>query len=215
LPGKQIFIMYGQTEATARLSYLPPDMLDAKLGSVGKGIPGVTLSVLNDNDQPVRPGETGEIVAAGQNVCLGYWRDAEESAHCFRNGKLYTGDLATVDEQGFIYIMDRAKDFLKCGGKRMSSRCLEQVLLEYADLLEAAVVGVPDEVLGEAAVAYVVLRDSKSGPTPEQLIAFCRQHLPLPFVPKHVVMLKALPKNGSGKVLKPLLRSMTVPAVQV
>lgn len=210
LPGKQIFIMYGQTEATARLSYLPPDLLDTKLGSVGKGIPGVKLLVLDDSDRVVKPGETGEIVAEGENVALGYWHDEEESAHCFRNGKLYTGDLATVDEDGFIYIVDRAKDFLKCGGKRVSCRYLENVLLGYEDLLEAAVVGVPDEVLGEAALAYVVLRDPKSGPTPEQLQAYCRQNLPPPFVPKHFVMVNALPKNSSGKVLKPLLKAQAL-----
>ena len=162
LPGKQIFIMYGQTEATARLSYLPPELLDSKPGSVGKGIPGIKLAVLDESGRPVKPGETGEIVAEGGNIAAGYWRDPEESAHSFRDGKLYTGDLATVDEDGFIFIVDRAKDFLKCGGKRVSSRYLENVLLGFPDLLEAAVVGVADEVLGEAAVAYVVWRDSNS-----------------------------------------------------
>ena len=210
LPDKQIFIMYGQTEATARLSFLPPEMLDTKLGSVGKGIPGVKLLVLDNSDRVVRPGETGEIVAKGESVGLGYWRDEEETAHSFRNGKLYTGDLATVDEDGFIFIADRAKDFLKCGGKRVSCRYLENVLLGHEELLEAAVVGVPDEVLGEAAVAYAVLRDPKSGPTPEQLQAYCRQNLPPPFVPKHFVMVNALPKNSSGKVLKPLLKAQAV-----
>ena len=207
LPGKQIFIMYGQTEATARLSYLPPEMLDTKVGSVGRGIPGVKLSVLDDSGCPVKPGETGEIVAEGDNVGLGYWREEGETAHCFRDGKLHTGDLATVDEDGFIFIVDRAKDFLKCGGKRVSCRYLESVLLGYEELLEAAVVGVADEVLGEAAVAYVVLRDPKRGIRPEQLQAYCRQNLPPPFVPKKFVMLNSLPKNSSGKVLKPLLKT--------
>ena len=207
LPGKQIFIMYGQTEATARLSYLPPDVLDTKIGSVGRGIPGVALSVLDENDNPVKPGDTGEIVANGENVCLGYWRDQEESAHCFRDGRLRTGDLATVDEDGFIYIVDRAKDFLKCGGKRVSCRQLENALLGFPELLEVAVVGVPDEVLGEAAVAHVVLRNPKSGPTADDIKNFCREHLAPAFIPKHFVILSALPKNSSGKVLKPLLRS--------
>ena len=159
LPATQVFVMYGQTEATARLSYLPPELLDTKLGSVGKGIPGVALSVVDEFGQRVLPGQTGEIVAEGGNVTLGYWQDEEETARHFRNGKLYTGDLATVDEDGFIHIVDRAKDFLKCGGKRVSCRSLENILLEHAALLEAAVVGVPDEVLGEAVVAYIVPRD--------------------------------------------------------
>jgi len=207
LPGKQIFIMYGQTEATARLSYLAPEMLETRIGSVGRGIPGVKLSVLDENDNPVKPGDTGEIVAEGENVCLGYWRDQEESARCFRNGRLHTGDLATVDEDGLIYIVDRAKDFLKCGGKRVSCRQLENVLLNLPELLEVAVVGVPDEVLGEAAVAHLVLRNPKSGPTADDLKNFCREHLPPAFIPKHFVILSALPKNSSGKVLKALLRS--------
>lgn len=207
LPRKQIFIMYGQTEATARLSFLPPEMLDSKLGSVGRGIPGVNLSVVNENGTPVKHGETGEIVADGENVCLGYWRDEDESTHCFRQGKLHTGDLATVDEDGFIYIVDRAKDFLKCGGKRVSCRQLENVLLSFPELLEAAVIGVPDEVLGEAAVAHVVLRNPKSGLTQEEIRNFCREHLPPAFVPKHFVILTALPKNSAGKILKPLLKN--------
>jgi len=206
LPGKQIFIMYGQTEATARLSYLPPEMLDVKPGSVGRGIPGISLAVLAENGTPVVPGDTGEIVAEGENVCLGYWRDPEESARCFRHGRLHTGDLATVDEDGFIYIVDRAKDFLKCGGKRVSSRQLENVLLDFPELLEVAIVGIPDEVLGEAAVAHIVLRNPKSGPTAEVIKNFCREHLPPAFVPKHILIVSALPKNSSGKVLKAVLR---------
>lgn len=207
LPGKQIFVMYGQTEATARLSYLPPEFLDTKLGSVGKGIPGVQLTVLNDLGQSVVPGETGEIVAEGANVGLGYWRDEVETARCFRDGKLYTGDLAKVDEDGFIYIVDRASDFLKCGGKRVSCRQLENVLLDHPALLEAAVIGEPDEVLGEAAIAYVVPRDPKINPTSEQLRVHCKKKVPPQFVPKRFVLLKSLPKNSSGKVLKALLKA--------
>jgi len=210
LPGKQIFIMYGQTEATARLSYLPPNDLERKLGSAGKGIPGVTLTVVDEDGRDIAPQQTGEIVAEGANISPGYWNDPEETARCFRNGKLYTGDLATVDEDGFIYIVDRAKDFLKCGGKRVSCRHLENILLEFDELIEAAVVGVPDEVLGEAAMAYVVPRNPKAQPSPEQLDTHCRSRLPLSFVPKRYVLLTSLPKNSSGKVLKPLLKTQAL-----
>lgn len=207
LPGKQIFIMYGQTEATARLSYLPPDLLDSKQGSIGKGIPGVRLQVLDERGGPVAPGETGEIVAEGANVALGYWRDVEESANTFRNGRLYTGDLATVDEDGFIYILDRAKDFLKCGGKRMSCRMLENALLEHPGLLEAAVVGVSDDVLGEAAVAYAVAQDPMKAPSIEELRSHCKERLSPVFVPKQIVLVRSLPKNSGGKVLKAMLKT--------
>ena len=205
LPGKKIFVMYGQTEATARLSYLPPEFLDTKLGSVGKGIAGVQLSLLDEQGSSVKSGQVGQIVAEGENVAAGYWRDKEETAKSFKGGKLFTGDLATVDEDGFIFIVDRAKDFLKCGGKRVSCRSLENLILEHSSVLEAAVVGVPDETLGEAAVAYVVPRDPKVDPSPD-LNSHCRRHMPLSFVPRRFVMVKTLPKNSAGKVLKPLLK---------
>ena len=207
LPGTKIFIMYGQTEATARLSYLPPEFLESKLGSVGKGIPGVRLQVLNDLGQPVTPGESGEIVAEGDNVAMGYWKDESETALSFRNGRLYTGDLATVDSDGFIYILDRAKDFLKCGGKRVSCRFIENALLEHPSLMEVAVVGVPDEILGEAAVAFAVPQSFMAPPTYEEMRAHCKYRLPTPFIPKQFVLVKALPKNSRGKVLKSELKS--------
>ncbi len=146
--------MYGQTEATARLSCVAPERLLDKLGSIGKGIPGVRLRVLNESGKDVLESETGEIVAEGPNVTLGYWRDPEETAACFKGGRLHTGDIATVDAEGFIYIVDRAKDFLKCGGKRVGCRQLEQQILQFESLLEVAVIGVPDEVLGEAVKAF-------------------------------------------------------------
>lgn len=207
LPDKQVFIMYGQTEATARISYLPPEFLDTKLGSIGKGIPGVNIHVLSDLGKPVKPGESGEIVVEGANVASGYWRDETETASTFHNGRLYTGDLATVDSDGFIYIVDRAKDFLKCGGKRVSCRLLENVLLEYPGLLEVAVVGVPDDLLGEAAVVYAVPQDPNAAPDPEELRLHCKLKLPPPFIPKQFILVKALPKNGGGKILKAELKS--------
>lgn len=211
LPQTQIFIMYGQTEATARLSYLPPQLLDRKLGSIGKGIPGVDLRVLNESGHEVRPGEVGEIVAEGENVALGYWPTpipAEESANPFRDGKLYTGDLATVDEDGFIYVVDRAKDFVKCGGKRVSCRQIEDRLLECEDVLEAAVIGVPDEVLGEAVKAFVVPRAAEGNGFGETLQLLCRKNMPPQLVPRKIVLVRALPKNSSGKVLKQSLRGL-------
>jgi acyl-CoA synthetase (AMP-forming)/AMP-acid ligase II len=207
LPGTQVFIMYGQTEATARLSYLPPEILDTKLGSIGKGIPGVELRVVNERGQPVPPGEVGEIVARGANVAQGYWRAPEESAATFRGGWLHTGDLATVDKDGFIFIVDRMKDILKCGGNRISCRQLEQDLLNCPDLLEAAVIGIPDEILGEAVKAFVVPRAGSPEGLPARLAAFCKEKLPPPLRPKSIVVLNGLPKNDSGKVLKAALRS--------
>ena len=208
LPAAQIFVMYGQTEATARLSYLAPEFLNKKLGSIGKGIPGVTLRVLNKSGHEVQPGEVGEIVAEGESVTLGYWRSPQETASYFRNGKLYTGDMATVDEEGFIYVVNRAKDFVKCGGKRVSCQHIEDQLLECDELLEAAVVGVPDGILGEAVKAFVVPRMSKQDGLRESLHDFCKKHMPPQLVPKEIVLLLKLPKNSAGKVLKQNLKAM-------
>ena len=212
LPNTQVFIMYGQTEATARLSYLPPEFLGSKLGSIGKGIPGVTLRVLNDEGREVRPGEVGEIVAEGANVTLGYWRAPQESEEMFRNGALYTGDLAKVDEDGFIYIVDRAKDFLKCRGEKVSCRQIEEVLLEFDELVEAAVIGIPDDVLGEAVKAFVVPRARETNGLKERVASFCKNRMPPHHLPKQIFVLPSLPKSSSGKVMKTTLKGTYEPA---
>lgn len=212
LPRTDVFVMYGQTEATARLSYLPPEFLDSKLGSIGRGIPGVVLRVLNDSGQDVRPGEIGEIVAEGENIAQGYWQAPEESARSFRGGRLYTGDLATVDEEGFVYVVDRAKDFLKCGGRRVSCKQIEDLLLQCDEFVEAAVVPIPDDVLGEAVKAFVVPCNTQSNGLEERLRTFCKTHLPLPFIPKEIVLMRTLPKNTFGKVLKQNLKSLATTA---
>lgn len=208
LPGKQIFLMYGQTEATARLSYLPPELVSLKAGSIGKAIPGVHLRVVTAEHADARPGEIGEIVAEGDNISLGYWRDPAETETTFRDGKLHTGDLATVDEDGFLYLVDRAKDFVKCGGERVSCQVIEEQLLEFGALLEAAVIGVPDEVLGESIKLFVVPRESGTPDLENRLRQFCKKHLPPRLNPKLIVVLSSLPKNSAGKVLKAALRKL-------
>jgi len=208
LPGTQVFVMYGQTEATARLSCLASESLSTKLGSIGKGIPGVTLRVLNELGQEVQPGEVGEIVAEGENVTLGYWRAPQETASSFRDGKLHTGDMATVDEDGFVYIVGRGKDFVKCGGKRISCRQIEDQLLQCDELIEAAVVGVPHEILGEAVKAFVVPRAFNGNGLRECLYDFCKKTMSKELVPTDIVVLQALPKNSAGKVCRQELSAM-------
>jgi acyl-CoA synthetase (AMP-forming)/AMP-acid ligase II len=208
LPGTTVFVMYGQTEATARLSYLPPEYLDAKAGSIGKGMPGVGLRVVDESGRDIRPGETGEIVAAGESVACGYWGSPKESAESFRDGVLHTGDIATVDEDGFIYIVDRAREFLKIGGERVSSRRIEENLLKCDELLEACVIGIPDETLGEAVKAFVVPRSPDSGGLAARVESYCRERMPPPLVPREVVVLERLPKNSAGKVVKARLKTL-------
>jgi acyl-CoA synthetase (AMP-forming)/AMP-acid ligase II len=202
LPGRLIFIMYGQTEATARLTTLSPNMLSSKLGSIGVPIPGVRLRLIDSSGEEVPIGSVGEIVADGKNVTQGYWRQQSETAETFRDGWLHTGDLAKVDNDGFFYLVGRAKDFLKCGGQRISSQQLEDTLLEHGALLEAAVVGIPDDILGEAVKAFVVPREHAGADLEAQLHAFCRRRLPQPFRPKEVIILSSLPKSDTGKIMK-------------
>jgi acyl-CoA synthetase (AMP-forming)/AMP-acid ligase II len=208
LPDTDLYLMYGQTEATARLTCLPPGDVVAKPNSIGKAIPGVSIRVVNKAGIEVKPGEPGEIVAQGHNVAMGYWRDEDDGASAFRQGLLHTGDIGTVDEDGFLYLLDRTRDFLKCGGERVSGQTIEEHLLEFEGLLEVAVIGIPDEVLGEAIKAFVVPRDSKAPSFEDQLRQFCRQNLPIKWNPKEYVILTALPKNNAGKVLKQALRQL-------
>jgi long-chain acyl-CoA synthetase len=206
-PAVKLFIMYGQTEATARLSYLPPDELPEKLGSVGKGIPGVELRVLNKNGEPVAPGEQGEIYAAGANISPGYYQDPEGSAAKFTQHGLRTGDLATVDDDGYIFIVDRRDDFIKSWGHRFSSQEVEAAALRIEQLVSAAVIGVPDDEAGEAVTLFVSARPG-SGITTDDVLAVCRQHLPRYMVPRSVLFLDALPLTATGKIAKPRLREM-------
>jgi acyl-CoA synthetase (AMP-forming)/AMP-acid ligase II len=207
LPHTRIFINYGQTEGTARLASLPTELVEAKPSSIGKEIPGVKLEVLNASGAGVRPGEVGEIVATGDNVALGYWRERLDTERTFRGGRLYTGDLATVDEEGFIYIADRANDFLKCGGERVSCRYLEEQLMAFEELSEVAVIGMPDDVLGEAARAFVVPRSKDYPDLVRRLTQFCMGRIPPQFIPKQIVVVPELPKNSSGKIDKSELKS--------
>lgn len=211
-PAVKFFVMYGQTEATARLSYLPPDRLDDKPGSIGRGLPHTRLEVLRPDGLPVRPGsdEVGEIVASGENVTLGYWGDAEETARFFRDGKLYTGDMARVDADGFIFLVERARDFIKPMGHRVGPKEVEEVLAEMPEIVEAAVVGVPDELWGEAIRAFVVtVRPGQL--TADDVQRHCLKRLPNHKVPQHVEFLPKLPKIANGKVDRVALRAICIP----
>ena len=210
-PAAKLFVMYGQTEATARLSYLPPDKLPAKPGSIGNGIPGVRLRVLNESGEQVAPGERGEIYATGANISPGYYEDPQGCAAKFTRHGLRTGDLATVDDDGDIFIVDRRDDFIKSWGHRISSHEVEAAALRMEQLVAAAVVGVPDDEAGEAVTLFATARPG-AVVTPDDVLAVCRQHLPKYMVPASVVILDALPLNSSGKVAKPRLREMAAAA---
>lgn len=206
-PRADLFVMYGQTEATARLSYLPPDLVLEKLGSIGRGIPGVELRVVDDRGQPVDPGGTGEIVARGDNISPGYFGDPEGSAAKFPGGLLRTGDLGTVDEDGFIYVVDRLADFIKSWGHRVSSQEIEACVLGLPDLVSAAAVGVPDADAGEAIGLAVTLRPG-SLLTEADILDFARANLARHKVPKHTVIVDSMPLNANGKIDKNQVRAL-------
>jgi acyl-CoA synthetase (AMP-forming)/AMP-acid ligase II len=153
----------------------------------------------------VPAGAGGEIVLRGPKVFKGYWRDPEATAQAFAGGWFHTGDIGIRDEDGYVFIVDRLKDMIVSGGENIAGSEVERVLYEHAAVLEAAVVGRPDERWGEVPVAFVVLRDGQSA-APDELITHCRERLARFKVPKEVTFLQALPRNPSGKVLKRELR---------
>ncbi len=206
-PHADLFVMYGQTEATARLSYLPPALRTRRRGSIGRGIPGVSLRVLDNAGEPVAPGTVGEVFAQGDNITKGYWADPAGTAAKFVSGGLRTGDLARVDEDGFIYIVDRQDDFIKSWGFRVSPHEIEDAVVAIPGVVAAAVVGRPDSEAGEAIVLFYVSAPD-SGVQPESVLAFCRRHLARNLVPHEVRALSDLPLNANGKVVKSELRAL-------
>jgi acyl-coenzyme A synthetase/AMP-(fatty) acid ligase len=201
--------MYGQTEGTARLSSLDPSLVDRKVGSIGRGIPGVELRVVGKNGQNVPPEHIGEIVARGKNIMIGYLEDPDGTAEALRDGWLHTGDLATVDGEGFIYIRGREKEFIKSGGYRIGPQQVEDVILQHQQVQECGVVGIPDEILGEKILAFVVFRPEHLPGAPiEDLLNFLRKRLPGYMVPARIMPIDALPKTESGKVKRQNLREL-------
>jgi long-chain acyl-CoA synthetase len=204
---------YGQSESSPFLTVMPlrttnPDGDEKdvrRLASCGQELIGTQVRVVDAEGRDVQPGEVGEIVARGPNVMLGYWKRPEETAKALRDGWLYTGDLATVDEEHYVYIVDRAKDMIISGGENVYSTEVEAALYAHPAVLEAAVFGVPDDRWGEAVKASVVLRGGQRA-TAEALIAHCRTLIAHYKCPKSVDFLEALPKSGAGKILKSELR---------
>ncbi len=206
LPGKEIYIMYGLTEASPRVSYVPPERLRDKVGSIGIPVPGVRMKIVSEEGTEALPGEEGEIAVSGENVMLGYWRDPEESDRVLAEGWLRTGDLGKKDEEGFFYVAGRKADILKVRGRRVSAKEIEECIMEMDSVAEVAVVGVHDEILGEAIKAFVGLRAGGRA-TEREVQNHCRIRLGDQTSPKFVEFMPALPKYKSGKVNKEMLRS--------
>jgi long-chain acyl-CoA synthetase len=168
-------------------------------------MPGVEMRIFNDEDEELPPGEVGEIVVRGENVMLGYRNQPEETADAMRCGWYHTGDLGRMDEDGYFFIVDRKKDMIIVGGLNVYPREIEEVLYSHPAVLDAAVLGVPDRKRGEEPIAVVALKPGQEV-TGLDLIRYCRERLANYKIPRHVVFRESLPRGGTGKVVKRLLR---------
>ncbi|QBX57427.1 AMP-dependent synthetase [Nocardioides seonyuensis] len=206
-PHARLFVMYGQTEATSRLAYLPPAFLSSKLGSVGRAIPGVHLRITDETGANVPAGTVGEIRVRGENVTHGYWEDPQGTAEKYVDGELLTGDYGRMDEDGFLHVVDRRDDFIKSWGYRVSSHEVEDAVLELGGVAGAAAVGRPDAEAGEAVVLFATLRPG-CDLSESQIRAHLRSRLAKHLVPQEIQLLDDLPLNQNGKVLKTRLREL-------
>lgn len=209
LPRTKLYSMYGLTECK-RVSFLPPDELEKRPSSVGRGMPNEEVYIVDENDRRVPPGVTGELVIRGSNVMMGYWEMTEETGKCVRQGRypgervLYSGDLFRMDEEGYLYFVARKDDIIKCKGEKVSPKEIENVLYSLDGILEAAVIGVPDEIFGQAIKAFVTLE--KGSPlTGKEILLYCSQHLENYMIPKYIELIDSLPKTETGKINKRLI----------
>lgn len=197
---------YGLSEASPVTCFNPLDR-ERKPGSIGQSIINVENKVVDEEGNEVPVGAVGELIVRGPNVMKGYYKQPEETAIAIRDGWLYTGDLARKDEEDYFYIVDRKKDMIIVGGFNVYPREVEEVLFSHPNVVEAAVVGLPDTDFGEAVHAYVVLKDKSM--TEEELLDFCAQHIVKYKVPKSIELLDELPKNSTGKILRRSLKEST------
>jgi len=205
-PTATLYSMYGLTECK-RVSYLPPAELDRRPGSVGIAIPNTEVWVVDEDGERLGPGQVGELVVRGSHVTRGYWENPTETDEMFRPGPLpgetvlYTGDLFRMDDEGYLYFVARKDDIIKTRGEKVSPREVENVLYALPQVAQAAVIGVPDPLLGEAIKAFVVLTDGTSL-TEREIILHCRRNLEDFMVPARVELRTELPKTESGKIRK-------------
>lgn len=199
LPGHtELYIMYGATEASARLTYVDPGRIRDKIDSIGKPIPGVSVRVLDRYGKEVPVGTTGELVACGENIMQGYWRDPHGTAMALDGNGYHTGDMGYLDEEGYLYLVGRKDNLLKVGGHRVNPQEVEDALMASGLLLETAVVGVPDKLLGHRLAALAVPRDRDCAA--DDILANCAGRLPRYKLPREVRLVRSLPKNANGKV---------------
>jgi long-chain acyl-CoA synthetase len=207
-PWAELYSMYGLTECKRTL-YLPPDQLDKRPGSVGIAIPGTEVWIEDETGRRVGPGEMGELVIRGSHVMRGYWEAPEATAKAYHPGPtpgeriLYSGDYFRMDDEGYLYFVSRKDDIIKSRGEKVSPKEVEDVLYSIAGVVQAAVIGVPDPILGEAIKAFVVLEGVTW--TEKDILRHCRERLEDFMVPQHIEFRESLPISN-GKIVKKALR---------
>lgn len=210
-PSAQLIEIYGATELSPLCTVLvdEQDLIDSPLArSCGRPITGNEIRILNTDGDEVERGEIGEVVVRGPNVMVGYWNKEEQTESVLKNGAYWTGDLGYMNEDGYVFLVDRSKDMIVSGGENVYCTEVEEVIYQHPAVLEAAAFGVPDEKWGEAVWAVVVPREEHSNIDPKEIIEFCRQHIAGYKVPKGIDLRhEPLPISGPGKVLKRELRA--------
>ncbi len=210
--GNVFFQVYGMIELAPLAMIVPEEQVIEgppekvkRLASCGKEPPNVEVRVVNDEGKDVVPGEVGEVIGRGDNLMKGYWRMPQATEEALRDGYLHTGDLATIDEDGYMYLVGRKKDLIVSGGNTIYPSEIEEVLYQHPNIVEAALIGVPDDKLGELPLAVVVVRKEDSTAA-DDILAFCQQKLPDYACPRSVTLVEKLPRNPAGKVLRKVLQ---------
>jgi acyl-CoA synthetase (AMP-forming)/AMP-acid ligase II len=213
-PHVKFYSMYGLTECK-RVSYLPPQEIDRRPTSIGRGMPNEEVWIVDEKGNPVRAGTVGELVVRGANVMRGYWGLPEETERVLRPGKypgeivLHTGDLFKRDEEGFLYFVGRKDDMIKSKGERISPKEIEQCLCAMEGVAEAAVIGIPDEILGQAIKAFIRCQDGKKL-AEKDVLKHCKIHLEDFMIPQSIKLVVNFPKTSSGKIDKLALKELKV-----
>lgn len=212
LPQVRVFIMYGQTEATARLTYVPPERLDDKQGSVGIPIRGVELQIRDEHLRTLHSPDAGDIWVRGPSVMLGYWKDEAATREVLLDGWLKTGDGGYLDSDGFLFLVGRRSDIIKTGAHRVNPIEVEETIADIPGIDDAGVAGIDDNILGQSIAAYIVIAPGHDI-TIERIKAHCRERMAAYKVPKQVYFVDSLPRTASGKLRRIDLAS--VPTRQV
>ncbi len=205
--GKPVQEGYGLSEASPVVAVNPTNAI--KVGSIGPALPGVTVEILNEADEKLQVAEVGELCVRGDNVMLGYLNLPEETAITLRDGWLHTGDLAYKDEEGFIFIVDRLKDMIISSGENVYPREVEEVLYAHPAILEAAVIGIPDKLRGQAICAYIVLHE-EAELDKRTLRKYLLERIAAYKIPREILFRAEMPKNATGKILKTVLREQAL-----